>query len=374
MHPENVARFHAYLRSKGAAAALLANPFTLTWLTGYAPPIQTGPSPFDGGPALGWLREGELTLIVADGEAGAARTTGAAVRDYAGYTVDRPLDCTQRQAAVLREVLAFSAGHAGKVAFEPSFMTMTLHEAAQAALPQAVWHPLAPDDMAQLRAVKTRDEIRKIRAAVRLCDLGQQDVRERLVPGVSELELWASLTARMESAAGGRLPVLADLIAGPRTAEVGGLPSAYALADGDAVICDLVPRLDGYWGDNCGTHFVGEPSSALKKMYATVNDALRRLVAAVRPGQPARALDEIARDVVRAAGYPPFPHHTGHGLGVAYHEEPRLVPYNPTVLEAGMVIAVEPGVYVPGEGGVRLEHVLLVTPDGAEVLTQHLPH
>lgn len=374
MHPENLARFSDHLRSHELTAALLASPFTLTWLTGYASPIQTGPSPFDGGPALGWLREGDLTLIVADGEAGAARATGAAVRDYPGYTVDQPLDGTPRQAAALRDVLAASANFAGKVAFEPSFMTMALWEAAQAALPQAVWQPLAAEDMAQLRAVKTPDEIRKIRAALRLCDIGQQDARERLARGVSELELWASLKTRMESAAGGRLPVLADLVAGSRTAEVGGLPTGYRAAEGDAVICDLVPRLDGYWGDNCGTHFVGEPSAALKKMYTTVHDVLRRLVAAVRPGQPARALDKMARDGVRAAGYEPFPHHTGHGIGVAYHEEPRLVPYNPTVLEPGMVIAVEPGVYVPGVGGVRLEHALLVTADGAEVLTQHLPH
>jgi Xaa-Pro dipeptidase len=373
MHSENIARFRDYLRSKGLTAALLSNPFTLTWLTGYAPPIQTGPSPFDGGPALGWLREDELTLVVADGEAGAARATGAAVCDYAGYTLDQPLDCTQRQADVLRAVLAASA-KAGKVAFEPSCMTWALYEAAQAALPQAVWQPLEPQAAAQLRAVKTPDEIRKIRAALRLCDLGQQDVREHLAPGVSELELWASLKARMESAAGGRLPVLTDLVAGARTAEMGGLPSAYRLAEGDAIISDLVPRLDGYWGDNCATHFVGTPSPALQAIYTTVNAVLLRLLAAVRPGQSARALDEMARDAVRAAGYTPFPHHTGHGVGVASHEEPRLVPYNPALLEAGMVIAIEPGVYVPGVGGVRLEHVLLVTADGAEVLTQHLAH
>ena len=373
MHPENIARFGEYLQSRGMTAALLSNPFTLTWLTGYAAPIQTGSSPFDGGPALGWLREGQLTLIVSDGEAPAARNTGAKVREYAGYTVDLPLDCTERQAAVLGDVLAKAADGVRHVAYEPDYLTAALQAVAQGALPRATWQPLGPE-AACLRAVKTADEIRKIRAAVHLCDVGQQDVREHRVPGLSELELWASLKARMETAAGGRLPVLADLVAGPRTAEIGGLPSGYRLTEGDAIICDLVPRLDGYWGDNCGTHFVGAPSPTLEKMYTTVNDVLLRLVAAVRPGVPARALDEMARSAIRAAGYEPFPHHTGHGVGVAYHEEPRLVPYNPMVLEAGMVIAIEPGIYVPGTGGVRLEHVLLVTADGAEVLTQHLPH
>jgi Xaa-Pro aminopeptidase len=373
MHPENLARFREYLRSQGVTAALLANPFTLTWLTGYAPPIQTGPSPFDGGPALAWMREGDLTLIVSEDEAPSAEASGATVRAYAGYTLGMPLDCTERQAAVLQEMLAPEANFRGRVVFEPDFLTAALTATAQAALPDALWQTLAPQ-AARLRAVKTAGEIAKIRAALRLCDLGQQDVREHLRPGLTELELWASLKARMEGAAGGRLPVMADLVAGPRTADMGGPPTAYALADGDAIICDLTPRLDGYWGDNCGTYFAGQPSPALQKIYATVSEVLLRLVAAVRPSQPACALDQMARDAIRAAGYEPFPHHTGHGLGVAYHEEPRLAPYNPMVLEAGMVIAVEPGIYVPGVGGVRLEHVLLVTADGAEVMTQHLPH
>ena len=373
MHPENVTRFREYMQSQGMTAALLANPFTLAWLTGYAAPAQTGPSPFDGGPALGWLCGDELTLIVADGEVPAARATGAAVREYAGYTVDQPLDGTQRQAGILREVLSAEAALTGRVAFEPDYLTLALHEAAKAALPRVTWQPLEPES-ARLRAVKTPAEIAKIRAALRLCDLGQQAVRDGLKPGVSELELWAGLKARMEDAAGGRVPVLADLLAGPRTAEIGGLPSSYRLAEDDPVLCDLVPRLDGYWGDNCGTYFLGEPAAELRKIYAVVNETLLRLVAAVKPGQSARALDQMAREAIRTAGYEPFPHHTGHGVGAAYHEEPRLVPYNSMVLEPGMVVAVEPGVYVPGLGGVRLEHVLLVTTDGAEVLTQHLPH
>ena len=373
MHTENLARFGDYLHSQGVTAALLANPFTITWLTGYAAPIQTGPSPFDGGPALAWLHEGVLTLIVSDGEAAAARATGAAVRDYAGYTVNLPLDCTERQRAVLRAVLVPEASFRGRVAFEPNYLTAALTATAQGALPDAVWQPLDPG-AARLRAVKTADEIVKIRAALRLCDLGQQDVREHLRPGVTELELWASLKSRMEEAAGGRVPNMIDLVAGLRTVEMGGPPSNYRLAEGDAVICDVTPRLDGYWGDNCGTYFVGEPDAELRNIYHTVNEVLLRMVAAVRPGLPARALDQMARDALRSAGYEPFPHHAGHGLGAAYHEEPRLVPYNSMVLEAGMVIAVEPGVYVPGLGGVRLEHALLVTADGAEVLTKHLPH
>jgi Xaa-Pro aminopeptidase len=99
--------------------------------------------------------------------------------------------------------------------------------------------------------VKSGEEIRKIRAALRLCDLAQEEIRGQIRPGVTELELWQRVKSRVEMEAGGRVPVLADLVAGQRTGDIGGLPLDYALQAGDPVLLDFVPRLDGYWGDNC---------------------------------------------------------------------------------------------------------------------------
>jgi len=191
-------------------------------------------------------------------------------------------------------------------------------------------------------------------------------------PGVSEISLWGELKAGLEVQAGGRLPMLADLVAGVRTGDMGGLPGAYVLQEGDPVIADIVPRLDGYWGDICGTHFVGAPTAQMANIRGIVHDALRRGMDAVRPGVIARDFDAMLRGTIRAAGYEPYPHHSGHGLGVSFHEEPRLVPYNDMALAPGMVIAIEPGIYLPGVGGVRLENVVLVTEDGCELLTRHL--
>src|SRR5512134_2487023 len=102
MNAYNLDRFQASLREQGLQAALLSNPATLTWLTGYAPPIQTGPNPFEGGPAVGWWQDGQLTLILSDGEAGAAAAAGAQVRDYVGFTTEALLGM-QRQGKVMAD-------------------------------------------------------------------------------------------------------------------------------------------------------------------------------------------------------------------------------------------------------------------------------
>lgn len=366
-----LARLAEYCEEKRLSSALLSDPATITWITGYAPPIQTGPNPFEGSPALGWWQAGQLTLILSDGEAGAARALGIEVREYAGYSIERPAAGFQNQAAALRDVLREAGKVDGKVGVEYNFLPGSLMASLKDLVSSAALEPL-DSCLAPLRAVKTPEEVERIRAALALCDLAQAETRGLVRADVSEIALWGQVKARLEVAAGSRVPVLADFLGGLRTAEIGGLPGSYVLRPGDALIADIVPRLNGYWGDNCGTHFVGEPSADLRKVYQAVRGALSAAVAAVRPGIRARDLDAQMRKAIQDGGYAVYPHHSGHGLGTTYHEEPRIVPYNTQRLQPGMVIALEPGAYVPGLGGVRLEDVLLVTHDGCEVLTRHL--
>ena len=182
-------------------------------------------------------------------------------------------------------------------------------------------------------------------------------------PGVSELELWAAVRGAMEATAGARLPVLADLVSGPRTCDVGGPPSPRALAEGDLVLCDLVPRLGGYWGDSCATFAVGEPSAEAVAAHAGARATLDEVIAAVRPGAVAGELDALARAAPRV----PAPHgpwdRDGLPRGAAHH------PGSPVVLEEGMVVALEPGSY--DGAGVRVEQVVLVTAGGCEILSGH---
>ncbi len=364
-------RLENFLKGHALAALLLSDPHSLTWLTGYAPPIQTGPSPFEGGPALAWVAGGQVTLVLSDAEAGAAKACGVAVQEYLSYTIEAPIAGLLNQAEALVKVLSAFGSLKGTIGVEMNQLPAPLLERLRESLPLATFQPV--DGLLDpLRAVKSPPELERLRAALGLCDLAQAETKRLIQPGRTEIEVWGSLKTRLEIQAVGRLPILADFIAGARTAEIGGLPGRYVLQPGDAVIADIVPRLDGYWGDNAGTHFVGEPSAELHKIYNIVLETLRRGIAAVKPGLKACDLDALLRGLIRDQGYPVYPHHTGHGLGASYHEEPRIVPYNEMKLEPGMLIAIEPGIYLPGIGGVRLEDVVLVTSSGCEVLTSHL--
>jgi len=371
MNQQALERLGNWMKEQDLAAALLSNPFNVTWLTGYAPPIQTGPSPFEGGPALLWLRGDRAVLLTSDMEAGSARACGIEVQDYVAYTIEAPIAGSQNQAEALRTLLGPDKALTSKVGVEWGYLPAPFVEILMDALPGASMVTL-DGWIDPLRAVKSADEIKLIRSSLRLCDNAQREVRKLLHPSISEIELWGALKAHLEGLAAGRLPVLADLVAGARTAEIGGLPGDYQLQDGDPVIADIVPRLAGYWGDNASTHFVGEPSEALARIYRLVRETLQLGVDAVHPGLRACDLDEMLRAAIREQGYPVYPHHSGHGIGTSYHEEPRIVPYNTATLEPGMVIALEPGIYLPETGGVRLEDVVLVTQDGCELLTFHL--
>lgn len=336
-------------RRAGGDLVLAAHPSTVAWLTGYAVDIETGPSPFALAPLALVAPDEPPTLVVSEDEAGGV-PAGCAVVSYPGYGLG-PLDPVGAAADALEHALGGRT-----VATEAG--------ALPAALAARVRWLDVSAELASARAVKDDDEIEVLRRALALCDVGQREARAQAAPGMTELELWALVRAAIEAEAGGRTPLLADFVSGPRTGEVGGPPSERRLVEGDLLLCDLVPRRDGYWGDSCATISVGSPSSTARERHRIVLQALARAVEGVRPGVRTGDLDALVRGGLE------YPHHTGHGLGTAWHEEPRVVPGGTTVLEAGMVVALEPGSYGDGEG-IRVEHVVLVTSDGCDILSGH---
>jgi Xaa-Pro dipeptidase len=337
-------------RRSGVEALLVSTPAAVAWLTGFAPEIDSGPSPFSLPPLALLAGDGAPVLIVSDDDAEGAAATGCDVRSYRGFSVE-PFDAVGGASRALAEV----AGRR-RVGVEA--------DALPAALAADLDWVDVGAELARARAVKDADELPLVRAAIDLCDVGQREARLRMEPGLTELDLWAHVRGAIESAAGARTPILADLVAGPRTAAVGGAPENRTMAEGELVLCDLVPRRAGYWGDSCATFALGEPSSVAVSNHRRASDALARVLDAVRPGVVAGELDALARNGLD------YPHHSGHGLGCDWHEEPRIVPGSETVLEEGMVVAFEPGCYEHGEG-VRVEQVVLVTADGCEVLSGH---
>jgi Xaa-Pro aminopeptidase len=337
-------------RRAGADSLLAARPSTVAWLTGFAGDIETGPSPFSLSPLALLTADGPPILIVSDDDAAAAAATGAEVSSYPGFTVE-PLDPVGGATRALEQ--AIDGRH---VAIEAG--------AVPAALARSLSWVDVGDGLRLAQAVKDPDEIERIRAAVALCDAGQREARLRAEPGMTELELWTLVRGALEREAGARTPVLADLVAGPRTGETGGWPENRAMNAGELVLCDLVPRRDGYWGDSCATFALGDPSAEAASHHRVSRERLSRVLEAVRPGAVAGDLDALARDGLD------YPHHSGHGLGTDWHEEPRIVPGSRTTLEPGMVVAFEPGSYGEREGA-RVEQVVLVTDDGWEVLSNH---
>lgn len=231
-------------------------------------------------------------------------------------------------------------------------------------------------DLAAARMRKDPEEIEAIAAAAGLASVGQEAVRASAVAGVSEAELWQvargavmAAAAEIVSGADRELDLLCDLLAGPRSAEVDGPPGARRLTPGDPLLFDLAPRLGGYWADSCATFAVGRPSAALRARHNSVRAALEAGICAARPGADAGEVDAAVRGRLEADELR-CPHHSGHGVGVAAQESPFLLPGEPTRLEEGMTIAIEPGAY--GEGfGVRLEHLVVIEADGARPLTTH---
>jgi Xaa-Pro dipeptidase len=364
MHEEQRQRAHDYLKSQGIARALFASPASVTWLTGFAPPVQVGPSPFAGGPPLAWYAEGEWTLIVLDGHSEAAAASGIPIVSYQGYTIDAPIAGHDHLAAALRTVTGSFRGRVGIEQWAlPAYLLGVLPAGAR---PVPIDGALAP-----LRAIKTAEELEKLRANFALTDIGHAAARAAVRPGQREIDVWTAIHSAVQQTAGRRVPLGNDCVVGYRQANIGGWPLDLTIRPGDSVVVDLSTILDGYWADSCGTYYAGAPSEQQVAMHRDAAAALEFAISLVRPGAVSGEIDARVRQFIADAGYPVYPHHTGHGVGVTGHEEPRIVPYNTTSLAPGMVILLEPGIYFPGATAVRLEDAVLVTDEGAEVLTKH---
>nr|WP_280921506.1 M24 family metallopeptidase [Sinorhizobium mexicanum] len=214
-----------------------------------------------------------------------------------------------------------------------------------------------------------------MREAALTASAGQKAFLAATRAGISELEAFAAIRLAMETRAGERLPVTGDLISGrERTSQFMGWPNNRIIEKGDPLICDLAPRVAGYWGDSCASAMIGTPSDGFRRLFSAARSALDLAIETSRPGLVIGELDRSLQAVIARNGYS-YAHHSGHSIGTGVHEWPRIVGYEREALKEDMVIMIEPTALDHDVGGVRLEFMLHVTATGCEILTdfEHRP-
>ncbi len=226
------------------------------------------------------------------------------------------------------------------------------------------------DPIGELRRIKDEMEIARIREAVELTEKSLHQLTDEIKSGMSERELSLCLEYIMRE--NGAQQVAFDLIiaAGENCALPHYQPGTRTLQPGDLLLFDIGARCDWYCADMTRVFCVGKASSKAQEIYDIVLAANQAGIAAVHAGAEGKAVDATARDVIAAAGHKEhFGHGLGHGVGLEVHEGPRLSPMSTDVLKRGMTVTVEPGIYLSGFGGVRIEDLVVVTDSGCEVLT-----
>jgi Xaa-Pro aminopeptidase len=222
-----------------------------------------------------------------------------------------------------------------------------------------------------LRAVKSEDEIAATRRALTIAEDAFEAALENIAPGMTERAAAWELEKAMREAGADALSFPIICAAGTNSALPHAIPGDRIITADAPLLFDWGARRAHYCSDISRTIILGAPDDTFKKVYGAVRDAQRKAIDAIRAGVSSKAVDTVARESIAEAGYAgKFGHGLGHGTGIAVHEAPRLSPLKDTILESGMIVTVEPGIYLPEWGGVRLENQIVVRDDGAEVLNR----
>lgn len=260
----------------------------------------------------------------------------------------------------------------GRIGFNAAHMTVAEMENLKSLFGSARFLKTR-DIVGSVASVKDETEIRSIREAAAISDSVFRSIVHRIKEGVTELDIAAELVHQHRKL-GAEADAFEPIVASGKR---GCLPHARAtgkrIRRGELVTLDFGCRLNGYHSDLTRTVAVGKPGPALKTIYQTVKDAQQRAVDAARAGMRAKDLDAVARERIRKAGFARFfTHSLGHGLGLQVHEGPRVSALSTDLLQPGNVITIEPGIYVPGVGGVRIEDDVVIRDRHADILT-HSP-
>ena len=301
--------------------------------------------------------DGEATLVVPRLEAPRVPDPGGAFEILPWEETDDPV-----------AIVAGLVGSSSRIAIGDHTWSRFLL-ALQAATPDVRFEPASPLT-ARLRSCKDAAEIEWLRRAAQAADRVVAVLDDETFSGRSERAL-ARRIAELAVDEGHDTAGFAIVGSGPNGASPHHEAGDRLIADGDAVVVDFGGRMRGYCSDTTRTFHVGDPSPRFAEIFSVLEQAQAAAVDAVAPGVAAEDVDRAARDIIEAAGYGEFfVHRTGHGIGLEVHEEPYIISGNTRPLEAGMAFSVEPGIYLPGEFGMRIEDIVVVTDQGVERLNR----
>jgi Xaa-Pro aminopeptidase len=346
-------RLRRRLAEAGCDALLVTNPVNLRYLTGFT------------GSAGMALVTGDELVLVSDGRYGEQATHQLS---EAGVHARIAITGTDQRQVLADAVLAAGVDHLGLEADHVSWS----HQRRYADEWFAGTDLVATTGLVEgLRIVKDDGEVARVEAAAAIADAALERVRHRLAEGPTEAELGLELDTEMRRQGASRPSFETIVASGPNGARPHARPSSRRIVAGDLVVLDFGAVVDGYCSDMTRTVMVGPPSAVQQRMWDVVREAQQAGVDAVAPGVSVADVDAACRSVITDAGWgDAFLHATGHGVGLDIHEAPRVAATADATLAPGHVVTVEPGVYLPEHGGVRMEDTLLVTNDGRRPLTR----
>ena len=346
-HAERISRLRHALRQEDADLLLVSDSANATYLTG-----------FRGDSSYLLVGQDHLWLITD------SRYTEQAQAEAAGCIVVQRKDSLVKEAAKVVESAAPK-----RLAFEEAQVTYSTYRELVAEFDGRELVP-KKDLVESLRRVKDEGEIERIRKAAAAADAAFRDLRAQIEPGMTEREAASRLEFAMQQH-GARRPSFDSIVAARARAS---LPHAEAtdavIQPGDPVLVDWGAVCDLYCSDATRMLFLAPPDERWREIYAIVLAAQERAIAEIRDGVSSKHVDAAARDTIAQAGHGDhFGHGLGHGVGLRVHEAPALSQKEDHTLAEGMVVTVEPGIYLPGWGGVRIEDLVCVRKEGAEILT-----
>ena len=259
--------------------------------------------------------------------------------------------------------------HVKSLAFERNRISFDEYRQAQEALPKIRLKPVS-GAVERLRMMKSATEIATIKASVQLNSAALEQALRQFKPSMTEVDLAAEIEYRMRRLGADGTAFETIVASGERTAFPHAHPSDHPIQQDNLLLVDMGARVAGYCSDMTRTHAVGKLNPKARRMYRAVLESQLAAIDAVKPGASCATVDRAARSVLRGYGMDKlFIHSTGHGLGLEIHEGPRVGRKDRTKLEPGMAITIEPGVYLEGVGGIRIEDTVVVTEHGCEILT-----